>query len=299
MGKRNTVFKKAFNAGLTALAVGEELPSEAELGDRLGVSRTTVRSVLDHMAERGLIAWDRRAKRVLRPPEPTDFFPDGEVEPLSSKIEQAFLKRILSADSEPGRQINEADLAREIGVSTSALREFLIRFSRFGLIEKQRNRSWVLKGFTEAFAIELTEVREMFEMRSARAFLRLAPEHPAWADLDAIEAEHRRLLGDIDRRYQAFSELDDRFHRLIHQASANRFIIDFYDVISMIFHYHYQWSKEGEKERNRNAVVEHLNYIAGLKSRNELDAEFFCRKHLASARETLLASIRRPAGAPA
>ena len=29
-------------------------------------------------------------------------------------------------------------------------------------------------------------------------------------------------------------------HRLINDASRNRFIEDFYDVISLIFHYHYQ-----------------------------------------------------------
>jgi DNA-binding GntR family transcriptional regulator len=42
-------------------------------------------------------------------------------------------------------QINELELAREIGVGTSSVREFLIRFSRFGLIEKRPNSHWVLK----------------------------------------------------------------------------------------------------------------------------------------------------------
>ena len=59
----------------------------------------------------------------------------------------------------------------------------------------------------------------------------------------------------------------------------------------MIFHYHYQWNKASEKERNKAAVEEHLHYIDGLKSRSEADAEFFCRKHLQSARRTLLQSI--------
>jgi hypothetical protein len=39
---------------------------------------------------------------------------------------------------------------------------------------------------------------------------------------------------------------------------------------------------------------EHLNYIADLKSRSALNAEYFCRKHVASARETLLRLIRVP-----
>lgn len=292
MSRSNTVFKGAYNSFLDQLRLGEDLPSETELSTRLNVSRTTVRALLGALAEAGLIAWDGQTKRVLRQPAPADYFPPSETAPLPQVIERTFMQRVFSNEAMPGDQINEADLAREVGVSTSAVREFLIRFSRFGLIEKQPNRSWVLKGFTEAFAVELFEVREMFEMRAASAFAGLPEGHPWWRELTAIEAEHRALLADIDRRYRDFSELDDRFHRLIHRASHNRFIIDFYDVISMIFHYHYQWNRAGQKERNRVALEEHLRYIAGLCSGSETDAQFYCRKHLQSARLTLLQSIR-------
>jgi DNA-binding GntR family transcriptional regulator len=291
MSRSNSLFKSAYNTCLLDLRVGETLPSETELGRRLNISRTTVRSVLGTLAQSGLISWDGPSKQVLRQPTRGDYYPESETDPLSTVIERSFMRRILSKGSSPGDLINEADLAREIGVSTSAVREFLIRFSRFGLIEKQRNRSWVLKGFTEAFALELFEVREMFELRSVQAFVGLPPDHPSWDDLDLIEQEHETLLARIDSRYRDFSDLDDRFHRLIHQASDNRFVIDFYDVISMIFHYHYQWNKADEKQRNQTAIEEHLRYVAALKSRSETDADFFCRKHLTSARQTLLQSI--------
>jgi DNA-binding GntR family transcriptional regulator len=291
MSKSNALFKGAYNACLGHLNVGEGLPSESDLATQLGISRTTVRAVLASLSEAGLVAWDGSSKLVLRQPTAADYFPESETDPLQAVIERAFMRRVLSKGVSPGDQINEADLARDVGVSTSAVREFLLRFSRFGLIEKQPNRRWILKGFTDAFALELFEVREMFEIRSVQAFIRLPADHPAWTDLDLIECEHTALLADVERRYREFSDLDDRFHRLIHHASHNRFIVDFYDVISMIFHYHYQWNKASEKERNKAALEEHLRYIDGLKSRSEADAEFFCRKHLQSARRTLLQSI--------
>jgi hypothetical protein len=34
------------------------------------------------------------------------------------------------------------------------------------------------------------------------------------------------------------------------------FIVDFYDIISLIFHYHYQWNKVDERVRNRAAILE-------------------------------------------
>lgn len=188
-------------------------------------------------------------------------------------------------------QINELELAREIGVGTTSVREFLIRFSRFGLIEKRPNSHWVLKGFTRSFALELTEIREIFELRSAAAFVGQPDGSPMWSELDCLEAEHHALAREIATRFNEFSELDERFHRLIHRASHNRFIVDFYDVIAMIFHYHYQWNKAGERQRNEVAVQEHLAYIAALKSRDPAKVDAACRQHLKSARHTLLISV--------
>lgn len=291
MARHNTVFKEAYNRCLAGLTAHDSLPSEPELGERLGISRTTVRAILTRMHENGLINWDKRSKVVLRPPETCDFFPDEETNSLNDVIEKSFMQRILTGEAVPGAQINEAELARDIGTGTTSVREFLIRFSRFGLIEKRPNSHWILKGFTLDFALELSEVREMFELRSAAAFATLPDDHPAWPDLDDIEAEHRVLLAEIDRRYKDFSALDEKFHLLVHRASGNRFVVDFYDVIAFIFHYHYQWNKTHARPRNERAILEHLDYIAALRSREPARIEAACRLHLNSARETLLQSV--------
>ena len=289
MPKQNTVFKDAYNRCLKLLVPGESLPSEPELGDLLGVSRTTVRTILFEMVEAGLVDWNRRSKTVRRLPLAADFFPEHEPSPLPELIERAVLKRVLAG--RPGTPINELELAREIGIGTTSLREFLIRFSRTGLIEKRPNSHWVLKGFTRDFALELTEVREMFELRSAAAFAHLPEDHPAWRELDAIEAVHHDILADIENRYSDFSELDERFHLLVHRASKNRFIVDFYDVIAIVFHYHYQWNKTNARQRNGKAILEHLDYIEALKTRRPEAVEAACRLHLSSARLSLMQSL--------
>lgn len=291
MARQNTVFKEAYNRCLGDLSDKENLPSEPELGEKYGISRTTVRAILSRMRDSGLITWDKRQKIILRRPQDHDYFPDNETNSLNDIIEKSFMKRILTGEAEPGTQINEAELAREIGAGTTSVREFLIRFSRFGLIEKRPNSHWVLKGFTMEFALELTEVREMFELRSAAAFATLADDHPVWAELDEIEREHRDMLVDMDKRYKDFSPLDEKFHLLVHKVSGNRFVVDFYDVIACIFHYHYQWNKAYARVRNERALREHLDYIAALRSRNPDEIDRACRQHLRSARETLMESV--------
>jgi len=291
MARQNTVFKEAYNRCLGDLDGKQNLPSEPELGEAYGISRTTVRAILARMRDAGLITWDKRQKLILRRPRDQDYFPDEETNSVNDIIEKSFMRRILTGDIAPGMQINEAELARQIGAGTTSVREFLIRFSRFGLIEKRPNSHWILKGFTLDFALELSEVREMFELRSASAFATLPANHPAWAGLDEIEAEHHALLANIDGRFQDFSALDERFHLLVHKASGHRFVIDFYDVIAFIFHYHFQWNKTSARARNEHALQEHLRYIAALRSRDPQKIEDACRLHLRSARRTLMESV--------
>ena len=75
-------------------------------------------------------------------------------------------------------------------MATTGIREFLIRFQRFGLVEKRPNAGWVFKGFTTSFALELFEIREMFELRSARAFAALPESSPHWQQIEALRQEH-------------------------------------------------------------------------------------------------------------
>jgi DNA-binding GntR family transcriptional regulator len=221
---------------------------------------------------------------LLRHPVQTDLYPELETEHLGAIVEKRFMKWILDGDCKPGQQLNGLELARQFGVSTSAIRDYLNRFSQFGLIDKRPNGGWVFKGFTRDFAEELCEVRLMFELRSAQRFLALPASDPAWRTLDSVRQEHLDLLREAQTRFSEFSELDERFHRLINDASRNRFIVNFYDVISLIFHYHYQWNKGDERVRNIAAMREHLVYMDALTSRNRSKVAAAVKTHMAGGR---------------
>ncbi len=269
--KTNTVFKRAYNQWLSRLGaydIASDIGSEPYWAETLAVSRTTVRAVSKALAGAGVVAYDGRRKTLLRHPIPTDYYPEVETEQVGAIVEKHFMQWILHGDCKPGQQINGLELARQFGVSTSAIRDYLNRFSQFGLLERRPSGSWVFKGFTNEFAEELFEVREIFELRSAQRFVTLEADDAAWSALARIKQEHLVLLEQAQSRFTDFSELDERFHRLINDVSRNRFIANFYDVISMIFHYHYQWNKRYEKERNIAAICEHLAYIEALQSRD-------------------------------
>jgi DNA-binding GntR family transcriptional regulator len=291
------VYKQTFNAMLGALADLKRyspLPTEVALARQFEVSRTTVRKALAEMSERNLIKNVGGAWTLVRRPRRSEHFPSAETVATSVRVEKRFMDWMLRGDRKPGDVINGLELARQFGVSAGAIREYLNRFDRFGLIERRPNSSWIIRGFTREFALEIFEVRELFETRSAMAFATRPQSSPTWESLKALQAEHRSLLRRIGSDYHDFSDLDERFHRLINDASQNRFIVDFYGIISLIFHYHYQWNKVDERERNRAAILEHLDYIEALLSRDPKRIELSCMTHLNSARKTLLASIEAP-----
>lgn len=293
--RSDTVFKRSYNDALDLMQKyrpGDCLPSEAQLCLALDVSRTTVRKVLRALAEAGLIS-DPGVKRCLssQATAPVRFGEADTISP-SKRFEQQFMAYILRGNVRPGTLLNELDLARRFGVATTMVREFLNRFQRVGLIDRRPNGGWIFKGFTARFAMELFEIRELFELRSARLLARLPPEDPVWDSLAEMREAHLSLMTRIDADYAQFPELDSAFHRLITLTHPNRFIEGFFDIITLIFHYHYQWNKADERERNAAALTEHLAYIDALLSRDPVRVETACMAHLASARHTLMRSTR-------
>lgn len=295
MSRSNAVYKETYNRCLDFIAeVGGSghLPPETEFASRWGISRTTVRAVLGQLDSSGLIRWEGRRKTILRTPRRSDYFAVEETRTIAEKVETAFMDYVLGRDLAPGTILRESELAREFGASPSAVREFLIRFSRFGLIEKEPNRHWVLLGFTQKFADELIEVREMFEDRAFENFLASGPEPEALAKLGEVKAEFERVRANIDTNYRDFSRLDERFHRIFIDRLENRFVDDFFRIVSLIFHYHYRWRKTGERERNLGAIDEHLEVIEAIERGDFTAARGAFRRHLESARRNLVNSVR-------
>ncbi len=292
--KSDTVFKKACNEVLDLLSrhpLGTRIDPETRLADSVGVSRTTIRKTLRELTDRRILKRKDAKLLLARKPDERDYFPMADTIAASDRVEDKLMEWISRDGRRPGEYVNGLELARQFGVSTSSVRECLRRFEQFGLVEKRPNSGWIFRGFTKEFALELFEVRELFEILCVKAFAAQPPDAPAWRQLRAIETEHRRLLRNISTRYREFSVLDERFHRLVYSASRNRFMEGFYDLISLIFHYHYLWKKSTERKRNAVAAREHLDYIAALFTRDPVKAEDACRRHMMSARSSLLASI--------
>ncbi|MGV7207170.1 FCD domain-containing protein [Oxalobacteraceae bacterium A2-2] len=294
MARPPTVFKRSANLLLQHIAghvaVGDTLPTEHQMAGLGDGSRTAIRSALAYFHEQGLIS-DLKERRLVRKPQSGDYFDLAELETGAQRIRQVLMERIYHSDMPPGSEFSEAELARASGTSTISVREFLIEFSRFGLIEKKPRGGWRLCAFDHSFAMELADVRQMFELAAIERYGQLAPDHAAHATVAELIRRHEQLGSVMPARHQDFPALDSDFHLFLIRLLHNRFAQGLYDTVSLVFHYHYLWDKDGEQARNQYAVHEHLDILRALARRDIAAATQAMRIHLSSSRSTLLEGI--------
>lgn len=294
MPKPATVFKRSTNLLLNYLAenvaLGEALPTEQHLTTICQGSRTVIRSAITYLGTRRLIA-SVAERRLLRKPVPGDYFDVTELQSGADRIQQVLMERVYQRDMPPGAEFSETELAREAGTSTVSVREFLIGFSRFGLIEKKPRGGWRLCAFDLSFATELADMRRMFELAAVEKFADLPPAHPAYKELARLIVAHEKMAAKIDTRHSAFPSLDREFHTFLIGLLENRFAQGFYDIVSFVFHYHYQWDKRSEKGRNKYALQEHLAILRALAAYDVPRALECMQEHLASSRRTMLQAL--------
>jgi DNA-binding GntR family transcriptional regulator len=132
---------------------------------------------------------------------------------------------ILSGEIEPGSVINQALLAKEIGISTTPLREALRRLMQQGLVELDAHRDARVTQLNAEEARDLLEVRRSLDPMAAS----LAAERRTRQDL----AEMRASLEGLDAlpSNPTVTQLiaHRRFHTAVYRASHNALLIEMLD----------------------------------------------------------------------
>jgi DNA-binding GntR family transcriptional regulator len=295
MSRQNYLFQETVNAILKIiepLDKGQSLSTDSSLAKQLDVSRSTVKKALDHIESLNVISRINTHKIVTNKPSTQHYFDRKQLAPAKDKqIEAYFMDLIGRGQIKPGDRFSELELSRQSNCNTITVREFLIRFSRFGLIEKKPRSQWQMKNFDELFVDQLYEVRYVFEMHSLSRFMTLNKDSKYWAQLEELLEDHIILKNEIDGRYQDFSLLDQRFHTLLQEAHPNQFITEFYEIISFVFHYHYQWDKRDEKQRNNDAIDQHIEIISKMLMNDYQGATICLEKHLNTAKQSLKKTV--------
>src|ERR671920_673223 len=160
-------------------------------------------------------------------------------------------KKILSGEFAPGQVLNQATLARTIGISTTPLREALRRLKSENLVDLDAHRDARVTELSAEEARDLLELRRSLDPLAAA----LAAERRTKADIkdirDAANVEPLRHGLGVEEL-----EAHRRFHRAIYRASHNDLLIgtldglwdkaDLYRRVGLV-------GEHGHEERDRKA----------------------------------------------
>ncbi|QBY01609.1 GntR family transcriptional regulator [Rhodophyticola sp. CCM32] len=181
----------------------------------------------------------------------------------------------------PGSRLVESELAERFGVSRTPIREALQRLETQSLLMRD-GRSLFVAALNHAQMTELYAVRTELEGLAAR----LAAQHAAEEEIrvlrDMVEAD-RDLLDKPD----ALSRANRRFHKQLHLASHNRFLVQQLDLLhrSMALMATTSLAAEG---RGDNALSEHAAIVQAIADRDGERAARALKDHLSTAFEVRL-----------
>ncbi|MBT8459030.1 MAG: GntR family transcriptional regulator [Boseongicola sp.] len=202
---------------------------------------------------------------------------------------QLILKAIDVGTYRPGDRLVESELADRFGVSRTPIREALQRLETQSLLARD-GRSLIVASLDHNQMAELYVVRSELEGLAARLAARHATDEEVRLLRDFVEEDKGRL-GDPS----ALSRTNRRFHRQVHLASHNRYLVQQLDLVyrSMALMTTTSLAAEGRSER---ALAEHEAIVEAI-SRGDADsAQNELKGHISRAYE---ARLRRDAEAAA
>lgn len=221
------------------------------------------------------------------------------------KVRQAITQGRLT----PGQKLVYADLAREINVSVTPVREAMKTLEALGLV--------TIRPYRTAYVSYLTadEIKQIYGLRKLLEGLatRSAAERTSREELSHL----RRVLETKDREINVLTgsnddtarsnavvslqRLHDEFHMSLYAASGNKYLYHLIGLLRSHLSTYFPVINRYSISRVNEARREHLNILTACEQRNPELAESLMQKHLAQTVPVLLEHIKTSPspGAPA
>ena len=178
-------------------------------------------------------------------------------ERLSADVHQEILTRIVRGEVESGKRLKDAELAEELGVSRTPIREALLRLEREGFISSQKHLGFSVKRLQESEIRELYPLVRILEC----AALDSAPLAGA-AKIQALHELARRLGREGSDPFKRI-ELDSTWHATLLEDSGNQQLMRILSDLKRIL-LRYEYAFMGDDELVSESVAEHEGIAAAL-----------------------------------
>lgn len=198
-----------------------------------------------------------------------------------------------------GRLPPEPELAQQLGVGRSTLREAVRALVHAGMLETRQGSGTYVRSLApgpgwepllrRAAVLEAYEVREALEVQAARL--------AALRRTDADVAELRTRLAARDRAHQQardgrFVEADLAFHRTVITAAHNRLLTDLFDSFATVLREALAAVVSDEHLNDVDVAPTHARLVTAIEAGDPEAAERATREHIGPTAAVLRARTR-------
>lgn len=210
--------------------------------------------------------------------------------PASSGRDKAYdyLREHVLVDARlQGRFLNEKQLAEEIGVSRTPVREALLLLVADGLVEMIPQRGAQIPVLSGRDISELMEMREVLEVHAAEQAI--ASGRPPVDEMDRIIGEQEALQTlEGEDNAQAFIERDAAFHQTLVDAAGNQLMSLSYNKLRVRQVLVGVAALYRSADRQLHVCQEHRTIVEAIRAGDAAAARAAIRSHLAVTRDVLL-----------
>ena len=203
---------------------------------------------------------------------------------MDQQFNQSSRIQVLNFEILPGVKVPDKDIAEEMGISRTPVREALFRLAENGLIHAKPNRGFTVRTYTAKEVEDLYNMREALEGLAVKLTIRNINESKIKSFYDLME-RYKNLLNTND--VLTFNKLDQEFHDLIAKHSENEFLKQnlrsMHDKVWLIRRYLYFLPGTFQE-----AYEEHSNIIECVEKRNTNKAKAAMSQHILRAMKDII-----------
>lgn len=208
---------------------------------------------------------------------------------LSKEISQNLKELVISGQLSPGDKLpNEMDLASEMGVSRSTVREAVKELVAANVLEIVRGKGTFVSKHpgwkTDPLGVEFMEKGDLLLMLFETRLLvepgvaSLAAERASAADLDKIRDNIDKMKSMV-KKHADYSKEDLEFHRVIAKATQNPIIQRIVPIVNESIIYGYKETMDVPGSITK-AIDSHERIFKAILKKDGKTAELEMRKHL-------------------
>lgn len=187
--------------------------------------------------------------------------------PLREMVYEELKMQILTGAIIPGTRMMEVELAEQMGVSRTPIREAIRKLEKEGLVTIRPRRGAYASSINTDDMLDILEVRQNMEGLAAYfAASRMTPDQ--LDELKALSSKYNEAV--IDGDMEAMIEFDTKFHRAIVDSCNNKILVQMIEQLQELvlrFRYIYYDSFK----RAENMPEEHQAIVDAI-TRGDEDA---------------------------